>query len=241
MSISFPGHEQQEQWSQYPEVLDLATSFYESAVSEPSEYLNPVETHKLESHPELGLVVVRNLFTTELVNELTAYAEVIGFKDYVIGDRETAGLFCNRDVLIGARSVDYFSSVYFKAIPELETILLCFNKYFGTLKFNAWGEPHIDDEYDGPVLLLAKGPGYIEISKTPIADDSERTIDNAFDKFGRDSKKGLNVKLAYSGGDTVIFDGRKRFHRGSGKNQSKPRFSVVAYPHLSTRRHEQRA
>ena len=239
MSLLFPVLEQGEAWSQYPEVIDLATGFYDSAISEPNEYVAPVDTHVLQTYPGLGLVVVRNLFTPQFVDELTAYAEERGFKDYIADDRQVVGFINSRGMPINVASMDFLSSINFNSNPRINTMNTYFNKYDVTPKFKGLGEPHLDDSSDGPVVLLANGPGYIEISPEVIADDSVFAVFGAFQRFDSDSGKGHNVKVTYSGGDTLFFDGRKRVHRGSADGDAiEPRISVVVF--RSPKRRKQR-
>lgn len=229
MSVQFPAGAQLEEWSRYPEVIDLASRFYTTTISGESEYVAPIDDHFLETSPGLGLIIVRKLFKQIFVEELVNYADQRKFRtDEKTPDRDSACIFAYPGMKTGIGSIDFLTGLYFK-VYDVNFMNIFLNKYYSSRQYRGYGEPHIDDKTEHPPILLGKGSGFLEISSNEIEGMRLDQIDKGINDFLSDSYNNQTHKIYFSDGDVVFFDGRRRIHRGSASSCNEQRYSVVAH------------
>ena len=220
----------------YPAVADLAGELaFDPKIIAPGEKL-------VEIYPDLGILVVRDLFDQKAVADL--FAEVRSRQeDFVTGNPKDE----LRKVIPYQKSDEsiwVLADKIQEAIPPIDDCLVAygFNNYSYSDVLPAVA--HTDDGVQGPVLLLGDGEGWLEVA--PVEEtlarpdsglwkDIEAWYDVRQRKFDLMCAEGLTEYVRYGGGDLVIADLRKRMHRGVSRcvraadDNYHPRYSAVFF------------
>lgn len=219
--------------AQHPEVLRIASSLYDYAVESGSDYLSPTEDHQVEVSPDLGYVLLKDLFVPDLVLEIVDFTKRRKYYDHLV-DRDVYFHFYADNYRNNNGALDYLGSSFMQFSPGVEGIRVSINKYEKTLSRAGKGESHLDLNTGGsPVALLASGPGYVELSKRELEEGRVTPTGNDYRIFERESAKGETIILTYGGGDVLVFDGTRRLHRGAVDltgSLNAVRHSLVVYP-----------
>lgn len=222
--------------AQHPEVLRIASSLYDHAVESGSDFLAPTEEQQVEVCPDLGYVLLKNLFIPDLTQQIVDFTGLRKFYDHLV-DRDTYHFFYANKHRNNNEALDFLGAAFMSFNPTVEGIRLYINKYENTLSRSGIGEPHIDDNTDNnPVALLASGPGYVELSKRELEDGRESPTETDINKFEKESVDGETIKIPYGGGDVLVYDGTRRMHRGAVDLSGDPhavRHSIVVYPEIN--------
>jgi hypothetical protein len=203
------------------DVLEYARSLVHGAYEHLTGYLTDT-TSELETQPNLGLVVVRDLFTVDFVAELVEEAQQAGFKqtrDDPDRSQATIPLDSPSDAVQG------FASALRHADPT-GIVSLYSNRYIPSRE---GGKMHVDTGSSTPVAMVGSGEGLTRVARSlrcsPIAAISSRkrvSMINGDPRVAED--------VYFGGGDLVVFDGRERPHQGRATSlRGEPRITVVGY------------
>ena len=223
---------QEQLMAECPEVLRIASSFYDHAVGTNSNYISPVENHRIEARADLGFVVVRNLFVPEFITGIIDFTEQKEFYKYLT-DRDCYRYFYCESYRNDISELDFFGSIIESFNSEIDGVEMFINKYEKSLSRQGIGEPHVDDNAASPVVLLGYGAGFIEIANKIVSSQDSCPTQVDLGRFSRDSVQQKTIKLNYGGGDILVFDGTRRLHRGAVNLDNNPdvvRYSLVGYP-----------
>ena len=181
-----------------------AQRFLEGASLFLPEYVN--HDFEVESKPELGLIVLRNLLKEEVTDDLNKFADQLEYESWQNGHSlsENTPTEDNKIASSYARSASHG----WENLPLFKPTVAV-NKY---VKVKDSAPPHTDARTRFPVILTAgDDEGGIRIHKNLVAGRIGYWLQE------RDFKKedsGNVTTVRYGKGDAVIFSGTERLHDG---------------------------